>query len=501
MIYCFTDLHQIIHDYIIDIVFSSVDDFFGGSTVYFILTVIAVSVLILQREKYGRILKFTVPFSGLVLLLFTFNPIMWNWSKTQEDGREIMGSLWLIMPMWIMVAYGYAQMLGDIKGKVKQPVAIVCVAAVFGLAGFPTVMTIEDYQKHDFILNGTYTVSGYEGSIEAAFDEDHVLTIGQKGSGEFIEGFSIELNTAEIIDVSLAYRAHIQDIGWYDWSPENTNVTYSPGYGIDCVQFMLYGKDACRYKLEYRIAFIGEDWQEWMSDGILVGIIDDDSPIEAIQIRLSYIESDATNTWTITQYSAYSTEPSMFYTIRNNEDGTLIAINGGGDHFSNQVRSIINLYGGHVDYWFVTHDDYWHAATLYGIQEYPNGIEVDNVYMMYPEVTDSFEIDGLQIQVFEGSMLKITGTEDSILFLGDNYCDMYEVGSISADYVEVELLEGNSIDIDLSGEMRPQAVFLDSPTWMIQRVGYGANDLCDLWMDNDISVIHQAGAPNSIPFN
>ncbi len=475
----------------------------SNNVLYIVLVAMALSIVFVRKDDKIRlnIKRCLIAFLsvGSVLLLFDLimNKIVSNYKWFPYESE---GNFWLMILVWPIMALSYLLVVVNAKTWIRIIMAVLCVAVVMGFVYYPSNVAIERFQKYDYLLSGSYTESDDTRTLDAVY-EDHTLTIGQKGSGKFIEGFDIELDLAEDVDVSLTYRAHIMNIGWYDWSPESTNVTYIPDFAIDAVQFMLYGKDACRYKVEYRIAFIGEDWQEWQSDGVLVGIIDNDSPIEAIQIRLSYIESDVANTWTITQYSAYSTEPSMFYTIRNNEDGTLIVVNGGGDHFSNQVRSIINLYGGHVDYWFITHDDYWHGSTLYGIQEYPNGIEVDNAYVMAPDITDTFEIDGLQIQIFEGAILKITGADDSILFLGDNYCDMYDAGSLSAEYVEAELLEGNSIDINLSGEMRPQAVFMDSPTWMINYEGYGANELFNMCNDNGIIIYHLGDAPNSIPFD
>ncbi len=493
-----------IRDLLVNNDFETLYDFSNNNEVlYLILISMALSIVFVSKnDKVSlNVRRCLISFFsvGSVLLLFDLimNRIVSNYKWVSSESE---GNFWLMILVWPIMALAYLLIVLNTKKWLRIIMAVLCVAAAMGFVYYPSKLAIERFQKYDYILRGSYTESDNARTLDAVY-EDHTLTIGQKGSGKFIEGFDIELDQAEDIDVSLTYRAHIKNIGWYDWSPEGTNVTYNPDYAIDAVQFMLYGKDACRYKVEYRIAFAGEDWQEWQSEGILVGIIDTDNPIEALQIRLVYSDVDAANTWTVTQYSPYSDEPGMFYIIRNNNDGTMIAIDGGGDHFSNQVRSVINLYGGHVDYWFITHDDYWHAGTLNGIQESPNGIEVDNVYVMSSEVTDSFEIDGLQIQIFEGSMLKISGAEDSILFLGDNYCDMYDAGSLSAEYVEVELLEGDSIDIDLSGEMRPQAVFLDSPMWMINTEGYGASELFDMCNDNGVDIHHMGDAPNSISFD
>ncbi len=45
----------------------------------------------------------------------------------------------------------------------------------------------------------------------------------------------------------------------------------------------------------------------------------------------------------------------MFYSIVNLSDGTLILIDSGNPENADQVRQVIEVNGGKVDYWFMTH--------------------------------------------------------------------------------------------------------------------------------------------------
>lgn len=209
-----------------------------------------------------------------------------------------------------------------------------------------------------------------------------------------------------------------------------------------------------------RTAVVGEDWQDWVSNGDMAGIPNEHRPIEAIEIRLDQHESYEMSEWTITQFGDDSGNQAEFYTVRNNDDGTLIVIDGGGEANTDQVKSVINLFGGHVDHWFLTHYDEDHASVFNNIYANPDGITIGEVYCTpldydyYLECAadrwwdvpwvyetflnqtagderihflnrgDVFEIDGLSIEVFNSydQMVVDTGSADvanygSLLFM------------------------------------------------------------------------------------
>ncbi len=326
------------------------------------------------------------------------------------------------------------------------------------------------------VLSASYRIHDSVTDNTASFESD-TLTIGQKGSGKCLESFSITLNEPNGKDVTIAYRGHIQDADWIGWMPSGSNLFYAQYYGIDAVQFTLFGEDGFMYDLSYRIAVVGEDWQEWVSNGTMAGNPDEHRPIEAIEIKLELQEDYRVATWTITEFGDDDGRQSMFYTLRNNEDGTLIVVDGGWEANEAQARSVINLFGGRVDHWFLTHYDEDHASVFNAIYADPQGIEIGEVYctpldyeyylecaadrwwdvpwvyetflnqtegderIHYLNRGDSFVIDGLQIDIFNsyddytfdllnetGSrdaanfaslMIKITGSDNSFLFCGD----------------------------------------------------------------------------------
>lgn len=488
-------------------------EFSNTNALYLILIIMALSALFIKKDDTAKnnAKNIVIPSSIILFLLLLIDfLIRKNVIDYTSNPLYINKNTWLMILVWPVMVISYLYVELNAKRWVRVLTSVVSVVLVILLITYPALLAVKKYQKYDYTLSGTYTMSDSAGSVNAEF-EDHILTIGQKGSGDFIEGFDVDLMPSESMDVSLAYRAHIMYVGWYDWSPEETTVTYDRDYGIDTVQFMLYGKDSFSYRIEYRIAAVGEDWQEWQSEGVLVGIEDSDSPIEAIQIRLVTNEETIPNTWTVTQYSDYSSAQSRFYTIRNNEDGSLIVVDGGSGLYSSQVRSVISLLGGRVDYWFITSNYEEFSGAYSGICEVPNGIEIGEVYVLSsfsPDSMDEFELDGLNIKIIDGTILRINGQQDSIMFCCDSYVtqrdellERYGTSVWTANYIEVEALGENSDGVELIANLNPRCVFIDSPAWMIVPDGYEANALYSWCIENNISVYHRGDAPNRVPFN
>ena len=415
------------------------------------------------------------------------------------------------------------------------------------------------------LLSVKYRNAGDTVDSRSIIEEDTVI-IGQKCSGKFIESYSLEWSTPNEKNISIAYRSHIQDYGWCQWSSSGTEITYEQYYGIDTIQIFLFGKDAFMYDVSYRIAVVGEDWQDWVSNGDMAGIPDEHRPIEAIEIRLELHESYEMSEWTITQFGDDSGNQAEFYTVRNNDDGTLIVIDGGWEANTDQVKSVINLFGGHVDHWFLTHYDEDHASAFNKLYSNPDGITIGEVYCtpldydFYLECAadrwwdtpwvyetfleqtegderihflnrgDSFEIDGLQIDVyntydettfnllletgsgdaanFASLMFKITGTNDSFLICGDVHdathamrlLEMYG-DMLDSEYVQPGHHGNASIPAEFYSELGAEVMFFDGPEWLTQSDDYSAKPLIEWCHENGIETYEYATAPNSFPFN
>ncbi len=409
------------------------------------------------------------------------------------------------------------------------------------------------------ILSASYLLAG-DSEYSDSVITDSIITIGQKDSGKCIESYELRFKAPEGKDISIAYRTYIQNIGWYEWSSSGTEISYEHSYGIDTIQVFLYGKDAFMYDVSYRIAVVGEDWQDWVSNGALAGIPDVHRPIEAIEIKLELRETYETPEWTITQFSDDSGNQAMFYTIRNNDDDTLIVIDGGWGANTDQVRSIINLFGDHVDHWFLTHYDEDHASVFNNIYANPDGITIGEVYctpldydyylecstgrswetpwvyetflnqtsaderIHYLNRGDSFDIGDLSIEIFNsydqiiidtGSLdvanysslvIKIVGSEDSILFCGDVQGPLWTILSdmygsrLEAEYVQPGHHGNNRVPPEEWAVVDADVMLFDGPEWLTRSDEYSAKSLIEWCHENGIETYEYASAPNSFGF-
>lgn len=412
------------------------------------------------------------------------------------------------------------------------------------------------------ILSGSYKLAG-ESVVSTVSSKQDSIVLGQKGSGKALDSFSLDFVSPDGKDISMAYRSYVQGIGWIQWMPLGQEVVNGQNGGIETIQIMLFGKDMFMYDVSYRIACVGQDWQEWVKNGTMAGTTEQTLPIEAIEIKLELHEEYETPTWTITEFGDDDGRQSEFYTIRNNDDGTLIVIDGGWDANTDQVRSIINLFGGKVDYWFITHYDADHVSAFNNIYADPQGITIGTIYAtpldydLYcsyavnrwwdtPEVykrfldqtsgddsvkylsrNESFDIDGLNVYVFNSFdqvivdmrnpdvanyaslVFKISGTEDSFLVCADIYGPLLtKLSAMYGDKLEADYVQlGHHGNMNFQNEPEEWAVvdadivFFDGPAWLTQSDNYSVKGLMAWYQDNGIKTYDFGTTPNSIGLN
>ncbi len=85
--------------------------------------------------------------------------------------------------------------------------------------------------------------------------------------------------------------------------------------------------------------------------------------------------------WILTEYADASGLQGMCYTMYNQNDGTLIVIDGGHAEDEDMLREAIEDYGGTVDAWILTHYHMDHIDAFNEIYEDPQGIDIEQVYV------------------------------------------------------------------------------------------------------------------------
>lgn len=358
---------------------------------------------------------------------------------------------------------------------------------------------------------------------------------------------------------NIAYRSYTVEDGWQGWKPGGeVSGDVGEGEALCAVQIMLTGHVANYYDISYRVKLQSSGWQAWVNNGCVSSSLDE--PIVEMEVKLEARQGEIKDAaWTLTEYGDDDGRQAEFYTLVNNDDGTLIVIDGGWDANTEQVRSIINLYGGEVDYWFITHYDADHVSAFNNIYADPQGITIGTIYatpldydlyctyarwwdtpeiykcfldqtagddsVVYLNRDDCFDIAGLNIYVFNSFdqivvdtgnpdvanlsslMLKIVGNEDSFLVCGDVRGAELESVLINmyGDKMEANIVQaghhGNgSMSQAFYEVIDPDIMYFDGPAWLTQSDDYTAKDLIKWCEDNRIETYTFDTAPNSIPF-
>lgn len=252
--------------------------------------------------------------------------------------------------------------------------------------------------------------------------------------------------------------------------------------------------------------------------------------------------------WTMMSYPDASGQQGAFYTFYNEEDGSLIVVDGGWKENAQQVREVIAAYGGHVNAWFITHYDNDHVDAFNEIFANPQGITVDRVYttpldyeyymstlrewdtpasyQMFIQLTqgnesvvelkrgDTFEVCGLQIKVFNSYdevvrginqtvddlpniaslVFKVKSDKMSVLFCGDCHTEqmadmlLQTYGEeLQADVVQLGHHGNNSFPTYFYDVVNPSVAIFDAPEWLMTGEKYNAKQLKEYFVSKGVA--------------
>lgn len=70
----------------------------------------------------------------------------------------------------------------------------------------------------------------------------------------------------------MAYRTHIQNIGWAPWHyDKEISGTSGLGYRLEAIEIQLVGADADRFDVYYRVHCQNFGWMGWAKNGEMAG--------------------------------------------------------------------------------------------------------------------------------------------------------------------------------------------------------------------------------------
>lgn len=109
-------------------------------------------------------------------------------------------------------------------------------------------------------------------------------TLGTTGRGLRLEGFKLACPTA---GVDVAYRTHVQNIGWQDWVGEGSlSGTQGRALRLEALQIKLTGAAAGSYDVYYRTHVQDIGWTGWARNGQQCGSAGYSYRMEAVQVMV-----------------------------------------------------------------------------------------------------------------------------------------------------------------------------------------------------------------------
>lgn len=261
-------------------------------------------------------------------------------------------------------------------------------------------------------------------------------------------------------------------------------------------------------------------------------------------------ETDYDGEWMVTQYGGADGEPLMFYTVED-QQGHLIVIDGGCEEDADFVRKRLQLLGGHVDAWILTHPHKAHEGAFIKLFRKSKKIQIDTVYavdfsgldagaqgeesmlaewsaleieqLRYVKSKDTFDVAGLSFEVLhawdgsggedskealhDGSMMfRISANTESMLFcadvgkrIRDSVRTQYKE-ALASDYIQMPNHGNSEPDPDFYKAVGAKAAFFDAPKRMMQEddgAFFNRENACRMYLDGT-AVYSYETTPNRI---
>ena len=160
-----------------------------------------------------------------------------------------------------------------------------------------TFITLTDYDRDPktTVLDPKNPSVAYQAHVQdigwqpsVLSNENNVATAGTTGQGNRLEALQIFLADGDGNSV-LEYRAHVQDVGWQNWVDSSTDGfagTTGQNKRIEAVEIKLKDEYADKYDIVYRAHMQDHGWLGWVKNGQTAGITGQSLRMEAIEIKL-----------------------------------------------------------------------------------------------------------------------------------------------------------------------------------------------------------------------
>ncbi len=331
----------------IDFIKTITQEYWGNYGYAALFAIALLAILIFEREKIRRYVFLW--YTGLALV-FIYNPLtLFICRKILEEStfEQYYLRFYGLIPVMAIIAFGFTLIIDRLKGVKKLAGLVIALAAIVVLGNClysqdwytkaenrqkvpQDVVTIRDifadFQGERISIMAPQDIAVYLRQVDSRFSMPYARSLPD-------EAYELTNEKPDVAAVA-------------SYAVEN-NVDYVVVSAVDNVinAYLNYG-----FKLYGRTTYYG--------------VLEVFKP-----------------TWTVTEYATASGDQCMCYTVVNNEDGTLIVIDGGDAQNEATVRKAIKENGNHVSAWILTHYHQDHIDAFNAIYADPQGITIDDIYV------------------------------------------------------------------------------------------------------------------------
>lgn len=330
-------------------------DYWGNVLFPLLLGISLIAILIFEKEKIKQVVFL---WYTLLILVFIYNPItllVCNKIFEQSTFAQYYKRFFSLIPIMAIVAYGLTLLVSKLSG-IKKLAAIVGIIAIFAIFG--NLIYSEDWytkaENRNKVPQDVVTIC----DLFADYDGDTIRIMAPLDIAVYLRQMDSRF--------SMPYARSIPDEA-YELTNEHPDVSVISEYCIE--------KDV---------------------DYVVVSAVDS---VLSTYLNYGYTLYGRTTyyavlipnnpTWILTEYGDLSDLQGLCYTMYNQDDGTLIVIDGGHEENAEMLRDIINNYGGTVDAWIITHYHMDHVDAFNSIYGDLQGITVKEIYVS-PLDADTF---------------------------------------------------------------------------------------------------------------
>lgn len=304
-------------------------------------------ILVFEKEKIKR---YSFLWYTVLIFVFIYNPItvfVCNHILEKSTYHQYYTRFFSLIPVLIIIAYGYTLLLNKLDG-VKKLMGLLVMMVVIGLLG-NSIYSEDWYTKasnRNKVPQDVVTIC----DLFADYDGDSIRIMAPQSLAVYLRQMDSRF--------SMPYSRSIPDEA-YELTNQKPNpqviVDYCKEQNVDFVIVSAVESTLNTY-LNYGFELYGR------------------TPYYAV---LRPNDPD----WILTEFDDQSGLQGLCYTMYNQNDGTLLVIDGGHESNEKALRDTIEDYGGQVDAWILTHYHMDHIDAFNAIYEDLQDIEIKNIYV------------------------------------------------------------------------------------------------------------------------